>query len=288
MKQRKLFCEYGPVCYWLSIHKEYLLRDVRDLCSRQSFARRRQSGALPNVVKGHCSIMRRNLTGVDPQLQQNKIQNLTIAAQKVNGLVIYPGEVFSFWRTVGSATRRKGYLEGLTISNGTTGKGVGGGLCQLANLIHWLVLNSPLTVTELHHHSDALFPDERRTVPFGTGTSVFYKNIDYRFKNTTDQPVQLLIWISGDELCGELRSLHAFPNRYRLTEENSHYAHEPDGYYRLSQVYKITIDRTDGSVLSKECILDNHSRVLFDPALIPRSQLRREDGGEWEETKKEG
>lgn len=79
---------------------------------------------------------------------------------------------------------------------------VGGGLCQLANLIHWLVLNSPLTVTEIHHHSDALFPDDQRRVPFGTGTSVFYKNVDYQFQNTTDQPVQLRIWLDDTYLYG--------------------------------------------------------------------------------------
>lgn len=60
-----------------------------------------------------------------------------------------------------------------------------------------MVLNSPLTVTELHHHTDALFPDSGRRVPFGTGTSIFYKNVDYRFRNDTDTPVQLLIWQEG-------------------------------------------------------------------------------------------
>ena len=56
----------------------------------------------------------------------------------------------------------------------------------MANMIHWLVLHTPLTVTELHHHSDALFPDVKRRVPFGTGTSISYKALDYRFKNTTE------------------------------------------------------------------------------------------------------
>lgn len=143
------------------------------------------------------------------------------------------------------------------------------------------MLNSPLTVTELHHHSDALFPDERRTVPFGTGTSVFYNNVDYRFRNDTDQPVQLLVWLREDELCGELRSLRPFSCRYRLVEENSHYACLDDGYYRLSRVYKLTIDRASGRTLRRELILDNRSRVLFDPALIPPEELRREDGGQW-------
>ncbi len=226
-------------------------------------------------------MIRRRLAGVDPQLQEGKARNLELAATQVNGLIIAPGETFSFWRTVGNATRRRGYQEGLTISGGQLGRGIGGGLCQLANLIHWLVLNSPLTVTELHHHSDALFPDERRTVPFGTGTSVFYNNVDYRFRNDTDQPVQLLVWLREDELCGELRSLRPFPCRYRLVEENSHYARLDDGYYRLSRVYKLTIDRASGRTLRRELILDNHSRVLFDPALIPPEELRREDGGQW-------
>ena len=52
----------------------------------------------------------------------------------------------------------------------------------MANMIHWLVLHTPLEVTELHHHSDALFPDVKRRVPFGTGTSISYKALDYRFK----------------------------------------------------------------------------------------------------------
>ena len=281
MARRKLFCEYGPVCYQLSLRKERLLRHTKDLVSRQRFTSARQAEPLPALVKGHCSVIRRKLAGVDPALQEGKAQNLMLAAAKVNGLIIAPGETFSFWRTVGNATRRKGYREGLTISGGKLGRGIGGGLCQLANLIHWLVLNSPLTVTELHHHSDALFPDERRTVPFGTGTSVFYNNVDYRFRNDTDQPVQLLIWLREDELCGELRSLQPFPCRYRLVEENSHYARLEDGYYRLSQVYKLTIDRATGTVLRRDLILDNRSRVLFDPALIPPEELRKEDGGRW-------
>lgn len=281
MARRKLFCEYGPVCYQLSLRKERLLRHTKDLVSRQRFASARQAEPLPALVKGHCSVIRRKLAGVDPALQEGKAQNLMLAAAKVNGLIIAPGETFSFWRTVGNATRRKGYREGLTISGGKLGRGIGGGLCQLANLIHWLVLNSPLTVTELHHHSDALFPDERRTVPFGTGTSVFYNNVDYRFRNDTDQPVQLLIWLREDELCGELRSLQPFLCRYRLVEENSHYARLEDGYYRLSQVYKLTIDRATGTVLRRDLILDNRSRVLFDPALIPPEELREEDGGRW-------
>lgn len=38
MKHRKLLCQMGPVGYWLSLHKEYLLRDIKNLLSREHFA----------------------------------------------------------------------------------------------------------------------------------------------------------------------------------------------------------------------------------------------------------
>lgn len=145
-------------------------------------------------------------------------------------------------------------------------------MCQLANLIHWLILNSPLTVTELVHHSDALFPDSGRRVPFGTGTSVFYKNVDYRFMNTTDCTVQLLVWVDDKELFGELRAERGFPYIYRITEENQGYIEEDGVFYRVSRVYRVTLDR-DRRVMRRELVLDNHSRVMYDYSLIPRDQI---------------
>lgn len=150
----------------------------------------------------------------------------------------------------------------------------------MANMIHWLVLNSPLEVTELHHHSDALFPDERRRVPFGTGTSICYNALDYRFKNNTDQDIQILVWIENEELCGELRSEREFPCRYKLVEENHHFKKEGDSFYRISQVYRIVIDRLTNTELYKELILDNHSLVMYDYSLIPQDEIR-EDSHVW-------
>lgn len=215
--QRKLFCEINRTCYRISLAKEILRRNLKDLFSGQKIARERSGETLPVIVKSHSSILLRKLHGVDIRLQENKVTNIMLACSKINGLIIHPGEIFSFWKMIGNPTKRAGYKEGLVISKNNLSKGYGGGLCQLANMIHWLVLNSPLTVTELHHHSDALFPDDRRRVPFGTGTSVAYNSVDYRFKNTTDQDVQLLVWCEDGDLCGELRTTREFPNRYRLS-----------------------------------------------------------------------
>ena len=272
MKKRKLFCELSPACYKISLCKEYVLRDIHDAFSGERFADEKNTVPYPAVVKSHTSNVLRRLEGVDMQLQRNKLVNLRIAAAQINGIVVQPGETFSFWRLVGEPTAKRGYLDGLVISAGKLSSGVGGGLCQLANLIHWLVLNSPLTVTELVHHSDALFPDSGRRVPFGTGTSVFYKNVDYRFKNTTDRPVQLLVWLDENTLFGELRAREPFPYIYRITEEDQGYVEEDGEFFRVSRVFRITLDR-ERRVIRRELVLDNHSKVMYDYSLIPREQI---------------
>lgn len=272
---RKLFCDINPTCYKISLKKEITIRHIRNLFDGSKIAKERNFEPLPNIVKSHASILIRKLLGVDLRLQENKVTNIMLACNKINGMIVKPGETFSFWITLGNHTKKKGYKKGLVIGRGGLGEDYGGGLCQMANMIHWLVLNSPLEVTELHHHSDALFPDERRRVPFGTGTSVFYNRLDYRFKNNTDQNVQLLVWVENGELCGELRSEKPFPFRYKLVEEDHHYRKEDDGnYYRISKVYRIIIDRNTDEEIDKELILDNHSLVMYDSKYIPKDEIR--------------
>ena len=276
---RKLFCEINPVCYKISLRKEIIRRSLLNAISKDKVARHRdEENKLPNIVKSHTSVLIRRLHGVDLRLQENKVTNIALACKKINGIIVKPNETFSFWTLIGNHTKKKGYKKGLVIMNrGEFGEDYGGGLCQMANMIHYLVLNSALEVTELHHHSDALFPDERRNVPFGTGTSVFYNRLDYRFKNTTDQKVQILVWIEDGLLCGELRSEKPYPYRYKLIEENHHFRKEKDGkYYRISQVYRVTIDKKTNKEIKKELILDNHSLVMYDYKLIPKDQIRND------------
>lgn len=271
---RKLFCEINPTCYRISAEKEILKRKCKDLFVPYRFAKGHLKGRLPVIIKSHSSVLVRRLAGVDIALQENKVTNIELACAKIDGIVVHPGEVFSFWRTVGRPTARKGYLEGLNIRHGKLDKGIGGGLCQMANMIHWLVLNSSLSVTEIHHHSDSLFPDDRRRVPFGTGTSVCYNNLDYRFRNNLDCDVQIAVWCENGDLCGELRSTKELPYRYRLVEEDSHFHKEGDKYYRISKVYRIVIEKESGREIRKELILDNHSEVVYDYSLIPQEEIR--------------
>ena len=159
------------------------LRKIKDALSRQRFARIKSYEKLPVMIYKHASLIRRRLGNTDLELQENKAVNLALSAPKVNGILIRPGETFSFWHLIGPDTARHGYKVGLTISNNKPSTGVGGGHCQFTNLIHWMVLHSDLTIVEHHHHDGFdLFPDYKRQIPFGTGTSIVYNYLDYRFR----------------------------------------------------------------------------------------------------------
>lgn len=272
-KKRKLFCEYNRLFYHISVQKENLRRELLHLSAGLEFAQKKSAEDLPCIVKGHRSPLLRRLLGVDMQYQHNKVQNLALAAKPINNLLIQPGQTFSFWKCIGNPTAKKGYLEGFTLSNGKVGHDIGGGLCQLANMLSWLLLHSPLVVTERHHHTDCVFPDERRSVPFGTGTSVFYKNVDFQFKNTTKQDVQFKIWLDDDYLCGELRTETPFANLYQLKEEGHHFAYAGKTLYRNSQVYRLVYERQTRQLLTKELLLNNHCEVLYDYSLVNPDEI---------------
>lgn len=65
---------------------------------------------LPFTCKKHQSLLKRKLGDSDPKLQENKIVNISIASKAIDGIVIGPGETFSFWKLVGSPTAERGYI----------------------------------------------------------------------------------------------------------------------------------------------------------------------------------
>ena len=262
---RKLFCEISPFTYRLSMEKEILKRHLKDFIHKIRFARERTIDNLPVVIYRHNSLIRRRLGNVNMQLQENKATNLALAVKNIDGLLIRPGETFSVWKQIGRTTERKGYKEGLVIAKGAPGQGIGGGLCQLSNLIHWMVLHSDLTIAE-HHHHDALdlFPDYGRQIPFGTGTSISYNYIDYRVRNDTSNTYQLRLWVDGEYLRGELRAVDPQPHTFHIHAENEYFSREGDVIYRNGQVFRDTIDANTGNVIESQLIRTNHARVMYE------------------------
>lgn len=270
----KLFCEISPTTYKISQTKEIIKRSIQNFFSNEKFAKTKKEEKLPNVVSSHSSALIKKGPGVDLKLQQNKVVNINIANKSLNHIIIHPGETFSFWKIVGNTTKRKGYKDGRVIIDNKLVPGVGGGLCNLANTIHYIVIHSPLKVTELHNHSDALAPDEGKRVPYANGTSVSYNNVDFRFLNNLDQDVQIVVWCDEEKSYAQLRSERELPHTYRIVEEDHHFAKENDKYFRISKIYKETIDKDSGKVIKKELIRDNHSEVMYDYSLIPEELIK--------------
>jgi len=125
MAGRKLFCQYGPVCYRISLWKEGARKALSDRRGGVRWSTWRCEEELPVLLKGHRSPVLRRLTGVDMDLQRSKRTNLALAAACIDGVVVAPGESFSFWRLVGKPTASKGYQDGLTIASGNLGRAVG-------------------------------------------------------------------------------------------------------------------------------------------------------------------
>ncbi len=262
---KKLFCEISPFTYKLSVLKCRLKRHIENMISKESFSKEKSSEHLPIVIYSQKSLIRRKLGNVDLLLQENKAVNLSISAPLVNGAIIKPGETFSFWKLVGSCTERKGYKRGLVISKGKTDAGVGGGMCQFTNLIHWLVLHTPLDIVEHHHHDGMdLFPDYGRQIPFGTGTSIMYNYLDYRFKNNTDMKFQLTVRTDDKYLIGEIRAERPLDVSYHVGVEKEEFVKRDDGYYRIGTVYRDVIDKKTGNVISRDLIKENNAKVMYE------------------------
>lgn len=272
-KKKRLFCEINPTCYAISVKKEICKRHLKNISSHLKFSKTISKKKLPNVVTKHCSNIIKRGKGIDITLQKNKAVNIQLACEAINGIIIHPGEVFSFWKLVGKPSKKRGFKDGRVIIKNKLQPGLGGGLCNLGNTIHRMVLHSPLDVIEFHKHSDALAPDETKRVPFSTGTSISYNNLDYRFKNNTDQDIQILLWCYKGKLYGELRSENKFPWIYELVEENHHFQKVGEKYYRNSKIYREVLQRGSKNLLKKELILDNHSEVMFDYSLIPKDLI---------------
>lgn len=270
-----LFCEISPTTYKISLKKENLKRHFQNFKSGKKFSKIKQEKSLPNLVSSYSTQLIKRGPGIDINLQKGKATNIQIAAHALNNILIYPGEEFSFWSLVGNTTKKKGYLEGRVIINGKVQPGIGGGLCNLANLLHLLIVHSPMDITEFHAHSDALDPDNGQRKPFANGTSVQYNHQDYRFKNNTNQIIQLRTWIENEILFGELRSEAEFPFTYQIVEENHHFKKEGEYYYRNSMIYREKLDRLTEQTLEKELILKNHSKVMYDPNLIPKEMIQQ-------------
>lgn len=88
-----LFCELGPTAYKISLKKEEIKRDIKNTFSKEKIAKKYSTDELEYIVKSHTSLLLRKLHGVDMQLQENKVTNIKLACEKINGIIIHPTRI---------------------------------------------------------------------------------------------------------------------------------------------------------------------------------------------------
>ena len=132
------------------------------------------------------------------QFELGKVENLRRACSRLNGIVIDAGGTFSFWRQIGRASRRRGFVVGRMLQQGCVVPAIGGGLCQLSNALYGLALKSGCEIVERHAHSI-----KTPGAPVDDAT-VAWNYIDLRF--CVREQTRIKAWMSGEELIVEWQS----------------------------------------------------------------------------------
>lgn len=242
----------------LRVAYQRLRRRLRWHISPRRWATERRTVAeFPSVLFEHRSPLTRGLGNAE--MVRAKVHNVRLALPNLNGLVLDPGEVFSFCRLVGPTGRRQGYWAGPEMHDGQMKAAEGGGLCQLANMTFLLAIHMNAKILERHRHSLDLSPDQDRTVPFGCGATVFYNYVDLQFENALDVPVLIHVHATDDELIGQVRTRDPLGFRVSLQETDHRWVREDDVIYRVNKIWRVVCPHE-----RRELLFENRCRVLYE------------------------
>lgn len=174
----------------------------------------------------------------------DRTTNLRLAAEKINGTVLMPGETFSYNTVVGERTIAAGYKEAAMYQNGEVVDGLGGGICQISTTLYNAVLYSNLEIVERRNHQ--FVPSYAKA---GRDATVVYGSIDFKFKNTRNYPVKILCTVSGGVAKCEIYGLKENPD---YDVEITSRVTETTATSIKSETYKTV--RQNGQVISSERI----------------------------------
>ncbi len=122
----------------------------------------------------------------------DRTTNLRLAANKVNGTVLMPGETFSYNRVVGQRTIAAGYKEAPIYVNGQVVDGLGGGICQISSTLYNAVIYANLDIVTRSNHQ--FVPSY---VTASRDATVVYGSTDFQFKNNRKYPIKIMCSVSG-------------------------------------------------------------------------------------------
>jgi len=116
----------------------------------------------------------------------NRLNNVILSSEAVNGIVLEPGERFSFNQVVGKRTTANGYKSAPAFSGGQTVQAIGGGICQVSSTIYSAIKDTDIRVTERHAHGQPI-----TYLPRGRDATVSWGTLDFKFENNTEYPLRV-------------------------------------------------------------------------------------------------
>lgn len=133
----------------------------------------------------------------------NRQFNVGLAASRINGVLIPPGEEFSFVNTVGDISGASGYKQAYVIKSGRTVLDDGGGVCQVSTTIYRAALNTGLPITARTAHAYRVGYYEQGFPP-GLDATIFSPSVDLKFKNDTGHHILVQAYVNGTDLTVDL------------------------------------------------------------------------------------
>jgi len=132
---------------------------------------------------------------------KSRNENISHAAHSIDGLVIEPGEIFSYNKAIGPTTKQTGYKRARIFIKGKKAFGYGGGVCQVSSTLYNAAADAGMDIVERHSHS---LPVEY--VPKGKDAATSYGGLDFKFKNTYSYPVEIDTKVTEDSLIVQIVS----------------------------------------------------------------------------------
>ena len=211
----------------------------------------------------------------------NRNTNLQLACKAINGMILYPGDVFSYNDALGERTAARGYKLGPSYSGNETVMTYGGGICQVASTLYYCTLLAELETLVRENHG--FVPDY---VPLGMDATVSWGSIDFRFRNSSRYPIRIeatadggsvtvsLIGTDDKDYYIEMEYETLSKEEYSVTYKTMS-ANNTDGYKDGDY---ITEPFTGYQVKTYRCKYHKDTKELISRDYVDRSTYKKRDG----------
>ncbi len=188
----------------LKVDGEKLYNEIRAALDRKDYRasiRMEAEKRMPQVTKVELmnSFSMISTFTTDTTNDQNRNNNVDLAARAVMGTVVMPGEQFSFNKATGQRTTEKGYLPAAAIAGGTTVDEVGGGVCQVSSTLFNAAVMADMTIVSRSPHT---WPSNY--VDKGRDATVNWPNLDFVFRNDRSSPIFIVSYYQNRKCTVEL------------------------------------------------------------------------------------